>query len=294
MRIFFVVVLALVSGAAYGQDLIYSEDFEGTDYQDSFRGALWSYVTRSDTLAHGGDYCLRGNLMDSATDPITGLPGNNNPLLEFDANGAIEATADSGSVFVRYYRRFDDCTWDGTAEGKGKGEYFTDATIGTGGFYSSMMYSPGDGYPNFTFSANNSTWIDWSVINWGSTKSYLNNLEWSGVDQADGQWHKFEFFFDYENDTFEAWMDDVRLDPVGAYTAYYPDGKIPLHPDFVLRGLQFLYVADSQVSASTDGSGYAVGYQFDDIEVWDAIPSGDTGGSESITAPTNLTATKVE
>jgi hypothetical protein len=278
-----------------GADLVYSEDFESSNYQDSFRSTLWSYVTRSDTLAHGGTYCLRGNLVDNVADDITGLDGINNPLLEFDANGAIEATADSGSVFIRYWRRFDHCTWDGPQDGKGKGEYFTDINIGTGGFYSSTMYSPDDGYPNFTFSANNATWVTWTQTAWGHTKSYLNNDEWEGVDQADGEWHKFEYFFDYDSNTFEGWMDDVRLDPVGDYTGYYSDGKIPIHPDFVLRGLQFLYVADAQVSGSIDGDGFAVGYQYDDIEVWDDIPNG-VGGTlpSTITAPTNLTATKVE
>ena len=44
--------------------------------------------------------------------------------------------------------------------------------------------------------------------------------------------------------------------------------------DFTMRGLQFFYVDTAQVSSSTDnGTEYACGYQFDDIEVWDGMPS---------------------
>ncbi len=76
------------------------------------------------------------------------------------------------------------------------------------------------------------------------------------------------------------WVDDVLLTGRGASIGFVNDGKVLLDDNFILRGLQLLYVDNAQVSTSTNGDGFAVGYQFDDIEVWDGLPGNDNDNDQ--------------
>lgn len=275
----YIVALAmalLLPQAVAAATLVCSEDFESTGWESNFRSGAWSgKVARVDTLAHGGTWALRGNLMEAGgNDPITGLPGEGNPVMEFAC-----FTGDTpDTVYISFWMRLDGATWSGPTSGMGKTMYITDDNVSTTAYYFTA-----DHVPNAARLSDNGAWQAWCFTNWGYPRAYLGQPE---VDPGgpDNQWHQYELMADYINNDIRFWIDGVQLDARGSRAHYYLDGIVPIHPDFHMRGLQLLYVANAQVSTSSDGTGYACGYMFDDFEVWDGMPSG--GGSPP---PGNIT-----
>ena len=264
----------LFSNPAFSANLIHKLDFESTGWEDSFRSGSWEgKVTRTTSNPHSGSYSLRGNLMEArGTDPITGLDCEANPQLEYVGNDISSQTPNE--IYIKYWRRFDDANWDGTENGYGKGEYLTDDEDSVKAFYTRMAWGPN----NYALSQNGAYWDFCNDDeNWGYSKAYFAGPDPGG---ADGQWHKFEFYVNYKENYIKMWVDDILLTSDDA-----TNGQLPLPEEFHLRGLQLLYVHSAQVSQSTDGEGYACGYQFDDIEVWDGIPGTQ---NQVLSPPKNL------
>ncbi|NTW27309.1 MAG: hypothetical protein HGA36_03225 [Candidatus Moranbacteria bacterium] len=260
-------------------NLIHSLDFEAAGWETSFRSGAWQgKIARVNNTCHGGDYCLRGNLMLNKLDPITGLLGVSNPQLEYVGNNISSQTPNE--IFISYWRRFDGATWQGTMVGHGKGEYLTDDIKSTTAYYTRMAWGPNDS----SFVGNGAWPQSWDTENWGYIQAYLGN-PLADPGGSDGQWHKFDIYVNYIEHYVSFWIDGYKLLARGTTASYIFDGKVPVYPDFHLRGLQLLYVDQAEVNQSIDGTGYACGYQFDDIQVWDGMPTADVIAPS---APTGL------
>ncbi len=245
--------------------MILFEGFEEGGWENSFRSGTEN-VDLTTNAPHSGQHALRGNLMQDRVDEINGVIGEGNPQLEFDGNNL--STQTPNEVFIRLWMRLDHSTWLPLLGGKTF--YITDDHFGTASYYFSSDMDSNEGSLS-----DNGAWFDWCVENWGYQKAYLINEENDPVG-PDGLWHKIEVYANYVHDYIVFWVDGNQLVGHGSRLNFYPDGKIPLHPDFHLRGLQFLYVHDQNLVDSIDLTGYAGGYQFDDIEVWNGLPPGMT------------------
>ena len=272
----FVIVIGVSNSSA--AKLIYCLDFESAGWESAFRSGAWSgKVDRVKNSPHSGSYCLRGNLKEGNNDPITGLPGENNPQLEFVGNNISPKTPKQ--IFIRYCRRLDQSNWSGTMNGHGKGEFITDDENSVRAYYTGLAWNSND----YCIASNGAYSQDEDRANWGYIKGYLAGPNPGG---AGGVWHKFEIYADYRNPAnqyLKMWVYGVLLTarPGSAAVGKIVDGKIKVDRSFHMRGLQLLYVASTQVNKSTNGKGFACGYQFDDIEVWDGMP-GDEPDSKAI------------
>jgi hypothetical protein len=249
---------------------VYYLDFESSDWSDDFRSGAWiGKVDRSTSNPHGGSYALRGNLLEGQNDPITGLAGESNPQLEWDGSGIVSSTASQasgGEVYISYWRRIDASNWGPCSGECGKGEYITDVDVETSAWYTNHYNSQSQ--TNVLTISDNGTWFSWAVSNWGYQRAYLTNPTF----YIDGQWHKIAYYINYDEDYMQMWVDGVLCEARSTSAGYFTT-QIPIPTDFTMRGLQFFYVDNAQVSSSTDnGTEYACGYQFDDIEVWDGMP----------------------
>jgi len=252
--------------------LVHLLDFETAGWEQSFRTGAWHDTVNVVSLnSHGGKYCLRGNLKEGISDPITKLPGENNPQLEYIGNDISSKV--SNEIFIRYWRRLDNSIWSGTEAGQGKGEYLTDTIFGTAAFFTGMWFLPN----NYSL-CDNGAFTEWCTLdaNWSYSRAVLDSNA-ANPGGADGKWHKIEIYINYATHYITFWIDGNILHGIdsGSSECARFGTQIAIPPDFRLRGLQFFYVHPEQVITSTDGTGFACGWQLDDIEVWDGIPDAD-------------------
>jgi hypothetical protein len=76
---------------------------------------------------------------------------------------------------------------------------------------------------------------------------------------------------DRETGTLAVWVDSERLTGrVGDANAqaFYPDGYVPVPAAFKWGALRFASATAQQLNLSTNDTGYAVGWQIDDIELY--------------------------
>ena len=272
----FILVLGLSFARVDAASLIHTQDFEDTDWADDFSSGT-SNVARVTNHPHGGSYCIRGNLWASvSSDPIAGVAGQGNTQLEY-REGISSALSSTGKVFVRYWRRFDNATWSpGDVNGYyGKSEYICDTSVGTSAFYTRMQSGT-----NMSAISSNGAYDSFCTTDWGGLKGYITNSQ----SFTDGQWHYHDIYFDSATDTIRLWIDGVEQEGRGSTTSYFTS-PIPVPSTFTLRGLQLLYASSSQLASSSNGGTgeYACGYQFDDIQVWDGIPTASTPEVSSAT-----------
>ncbi len=265
----------------FSASLIHKLDFESDGWQDSFRAGAWDgKVARVSVKPRGGSYSLRGNFMEArGNDPITGLPGENNLQLEYVGNGISAQTP--SEIFIRYWRKLDHSTWDGPISNRRKSEFITDDVTGTSAYYTRLALTERDlkiygngAYPQSENSAD-----------WGALYARLSGVDPGGTD---GLWHQFAFYIDYRDPTnkyMKMWVDGVLLTAVDESVGYVVDGRVKLNDSFHARGIQFFYIDNGEVSESTDGDGYAAGWQLDDIEVWDGLPPDVAHPNDSTQAP---------
>jgi hypothetical protein len=114
------------SGAAEAQ-LLYRQDFEAEGWEAEFTGrSTWEgHVAVVTHEPHGGSRSLRGNQLASVVDPITGLPGIGNALLDWRGAGHDIAERTPHQMYFSYWFRHDDYTYGKGNEGKLF--YFVDA-----------------------------------------------------------------------------------------------------------------------------------------------------------------------
>ena len=295
-------LLILFAGASSAAERIFFEDFEDdvTDGGWIARGG-WSFGTansarRVQSNPYAGSWCLRGNLfLDRPTpdcvDPLIVPVGNGQIECRFD-NIALPLTPNR--VYIAYRVRLDDAIWysyDTPEKKDGKMGYITDdgfvnATGNPNAAVEALWWSQGSGASEpdevVTVSSNQRYDDPWRLLNWGAYNLKGNTPP---ID-AGNEWHKVEMYFDYVAETLELWVDDVKFvnhataisaSPHTPGTLVVTD-KIPIHPTTHIRGIQFWHTTSSKVTNSLDrpGSGpgdCALGWQIDNIEVWDGLPT---------------------
>lgn len=282
------------------QTRIFFEDFEssGDAWKEKMRpgGAafLSQYIARVNTNCRNGGWCIRGNAMNGRTDPVTGLAGSGMHPLQPRFGTNSSPTPDG--IFLRYWRRLDHSFWASPSD-HGKAEYLLDAAYAHSAFYTRQAWSA----TNFFLGDNGAAWINPSGSVWYTGSGRLNNsgtgvayLQGPSVyspttGAADGQWHKYEFYVDYTSSphTLRMWVDGTALTAYGLSLGHFSD-RIPVHPAFRYSGSWLMYVGSDGTAGSTDGEGYACGYQFDDFEAWDGLPPGFGADSMPPAAPSNL------
>ncbi len=279
-----ILTTAFVAGLANAQAAtrIFFEDFEGSN--DSWKtnmrpgdpSFLDDYVARVSNNPHSGNWSVRGNAMNGRVDPITNLMGNGMHTLEPRFGTNTHPTPNG--LFIRYWRRLDHAYWAQPSD-HGKGEFIIDQQFAQRAFYTRNAWSAN----NFFLGDNGAAWTNPTGSEWYNGDGRLNRYG-TGVaylqgpstfsptmGAADGQWHKYEFYFDYINHTLQMWVDGVAITAYGSSVGYFTD-RIPIHPSFRCVGLWLLYVGTDGTEGSTDGQGYACGYQYDDLEAWDGLP----------------------
>lgn len=252
--------------------LVHRTDFENSGWIAAFGGGN-SNVARVGNYPHGGARALRGNLKPGLTDPIAAVAGNSDPLLQYDAGGLLAGL--TGDVYLRYWWRWDGFTWNGSALGCGVTTALVDDVTGQPALSLTMGYlpAPGRGGPaggqlDIQLA---STFSTWGQQNWGGSVARLGDLGSETLLPLDGDWHQVELLFSAAGRTLSVWIDGDRLGARagdGNAQLHYPDGRVPLPPTFRWRALRFASANANQVNLSANGSGYAVGYQLDDVELY--------------------------
>lgn len=295
-------LIALMPVSSYAATLLYSEGFESTGWESSFADGSWNNATpnidRTTSAPYAGTYCVRGNLWmgtgaayGTFIDPITGLLGDTNP--QFELRGPSELIRDTNpEVFISFWVRYDDSTW--APSPAYKTAFLCEATESTAGGYFTFDYA--SKVLRIT-GINGGTYDSWYLPNWGNSKAYFTNPSMPLLG-PDGDWHQIAVYWNETGSYLQFWIDGFLLyaNPGSTYESNYPGtDKVYMAPGWNLRGLQLMKSdGNSYFASSTNGTGYFVGYQIDNIEVWDGIPP-DFGGANpapgTVTAPSNLTVT---
>lgn len=283
---------------------LFFEDFESVNnWQQYFTGGgFGTYTKRVNNAPYAGGWCLRSNWDASKFDSILGNVGFKNTQMECRFGGLATSTPDT--AYVRFFMRLDNFYWPNYG---GKWWYFADDSVGLDAYFMGMRLPQTEA---MTFSGNGATGSGWpssclSGVNGLSSGGigYMNAPDPSAPQNSlidinfDGKWHEFEFLFDYINDEVQFWVDGHRLTDV-SNSQYNTNGKFPLCPGFHLRGIQFMYGhSSSAIATSRDFrdsgyaqyTGYAVGWQLDNIEVWDGAPNHHSTGLNKNTIGNELT-----
>ncbi|MEF3691441.1 MAG: hypothetical protein V3574_00095 [Candidatus Moraniibacteriota bacterium] len=270
MIIFFIAIIFYNNASA--SEKISEQNFENDDWENQFTGSTtWSgKVLRTNSNAMNG-YSIRGNQKNGVIDPITGGSGMGNYLLDWRGNGDL-VNLTPNEMYFSYWFRHDDYNWNDL--GNGKLFYFVDSQYSIGAMYYAQQLQEGRDTLRITY-ANGGYSSTWAQLeqNWGYSSLQLGN---ENVTGKMAQWRHFEYYINYQEHYFTQWIDGYLLKPTNGR---YSDGKIYYDPglDIHWQGFQLFYAAyDVDVANSTDGiSGYAAGWQIDDLEIWNGMPVDD-------------------
>ncbi|MCY0989308.1 hypothetical protein OV203_19370 [Nannocystis sp. ILAH1] len=267
-----------------GAQLLYRQDFEAEGWEEEFTGRpTWEgHVAVVTHEPHGGSRSLRGNQFASVTDPITGLPGIGNALLDWRGAGHDIAERTPHQMYFSYWFRHDDFTY--AAGNEGKLFYFVDANgCQLDAYFGGQLHSR-DLAIAYNNGCQSNQWAhctgaddvceacraDGTCDNWGYSALWLQH---PAVSPGPGSWRRFEYFIDYDERYFTVWVDGH----VVADDERFVDGRIPYGPEreFHWTGFQLFYAStgdERDYAECVDGEGVCAGWQIDDLEVWDGLP----------------------
>lgn len=264
--------------------LLYRQDFEADGWESEFTGReTWEdHVAVVTHEPHGGLRSLRGNQLASVVDPITGLPGVGNALLDWRGAGYDIAERTPHQMYFSYWFRHDGYTYGSGNEGKLF--YFVDANgCALDAYFGGQLHSRGlaIAYNNGCMSNHwahctdsedecEACRADGTCDNWGYSTLWLEN---PAVSPGPGSWRRFEYFIDYDERYFTVWVDGHLV----ADDERFVDGRIPYGPEreFHWTGFQLFYASTGDgrdYADCVDGEGACAGWQIDDLEVWDGLP----------------------
>jgi hypothetical protein len=227
-----------------------------------------------------GTKSVRGNFNKHKIDPITKMAGE--PFTHFKIYlKNIPQVKDwyktTDKIYVSYWYKIDKCLWNGSTITNTKPLNFYGKFLyirmnedpATSYFLSPADSSAGEG----TLSVNDAGWGKlWEQ--WYTKYAIWTN---TGVPYgADGQWHQLSFFVGKANgQKYLSWWIDgnmMRKDELE------PDGKFKISNDFIMDSFQFWITKDEALDLSTeidpkDTSNFCNGWQLDDVQIWDDIPS---------------------
>jgi hypothetical protein len=228
-----------------------------------------------------GTKSVRGNFNKSKIDPITKMAGD--PFTHFKIYlKNIPQVKDwyktTNKIYVSYWFKLDKCFWSGSTFEN------TNPLNTTAKFlYIRMNEDPATSYYlSVGDSATGEGILQVNDAGWDSLwQQWYNNRSafWTktGVPYgADGQWHQLSFFVAKpSNQKYISWWIDgnlMRKDEVE------PDGKFKISNDFIMDSFQFWITRDTAVDTSKeidpkDTSNFCNGWQIDDVQIWDDIPS---------------------
>jgi hypothetical protein len=258
--------------------MLYSLGFESTGWEDEFTGqSAWGdHLARTSNAPHSGAYSLRGNQIKGKIDGITGLPGIASPILDWRGGGRI-ASRTPDELYFSYWFRHDDYNHRLENDGSGEGKlmYFIDETYGAKAMYLNNQLAANSTlrlrYSNGGYKDN------WGRTHWGF--AYVNLTNPNVRAGTEGNWIQFEYYINYKEKFIKIWVNGRIMksskhgDP--AYPMLPADGRIYYDPklDLRIKGLQFFWTRSTNIDSSTNRVGYAAGWQIDDLEVWNGMPS---------------------
>ena len=271
-----------------GARLLYHQGFEADGWESEFTGrSTWAGSVAVVTHEpRSGARSLRGNQLAGVVDPITGLPGRGNPLLDWRGGGDIAARTPH-QMYFSYWFRHDDYQYTGSGEGKllyfvdGNGcgiqeMYFGGQLIQRG---LAIAYDNGCGSNLWAHCASSyhgaevcdPCRADGTCDNWGYSTLWLEHPE---VEPGVGIWRHFEYFIDYDDRYFQVWIDGQIVTD----EERYPDGRIAYGPErtFHWQGFQLFYASTGDgrdLAGCVEGEGTCGSWQIDDLEVWDGLPA---------------------
>jgi hypothetical protein len=246
--------------------LVHSEDFEDnnrfityggtTDYQATFTNG--TAITTSSP--HGGTYSMRFNLGEtSALDPIEGFETEVNPHANIGLSGADYGNTSgfdcagitTGEIYVSYWFKYDEGDLYKLSHQNHKVLYmhntvYADNVI-LGHRYSGNLYLAVEG------DADNTSEYE------------LLDQSTPPIDYDDGEWHQEAI-----------WVKYGSPNTADGEIKYWVDGTLLVDE----TGIQFITTTDERVhyfelsgNHAEIGGVVSVGFQIDDIEVWDGLPS---------------------
>jgi hypothetical protein len=237
----------------YAASLIAREDFEDQDFADFFHAANSSYWNQYSIVTsnpHSGSYSLRGNACGGCIDPITGKAGNNRTNLNFGNGGSNPAL---GTSFDLDSLHNDELYFDFWMK--------YDSNFDTADGYSSnkIWWMQFEGDTNTYYVQFRGT----SLSFYDETGYQRESYRAISPNAVDGQWHRFRVYMRYntsgsDNGILRVWFDSSEL--VNISNCKYlttSSGK--------MSRVAFGYFHNNASSSS--------GWQIDDIEIWDGLPS---------------------
>jgi len=253
--------------------LLYSQNFESAGWESDFTGsATWGdHLAVVTNNPHSGTKSLRGNQIDTVTDGITGLAGESNPTLDWRGSGGNISGLTPNECWFEYWFRHDDYNEDLVDDGSGEGKllFFVDDTYNTQAMYiNNQLVNSG----TLRLKYSNGGYDDsWASTNWGYTSLYLSNAGVSGG--ANGDWVKFAYYINYDDSYIEIYVNGLLMksNQAGNFAGIPTNGRIYFDATQGLhtKGFQFFWARSANIDGSTDGTGYAAGWQIDDLAVYD-------------------------
>ena len=225
--------------------------------------------------------------MEGKIDPITGLPGKGNSLLDWRGSGHDIPAKTPNEMYFSYWLKHDDYDYDSGYYGEGKLMYFVDKEYSVGAIYiANQLSETGElrmRYANGNYS-DRWAWCSDSYHgncvecraagtcdNWQGSYIILSN---PNVSALQGQWRHFAYYINYNEHYFSIWIDGHKL--VDSKDIY-PDGNVYYDPELHLhwKGFQLFYASTGDgrdFPGCQDETGHCIGWQIDDLEVWDGLP----------------------
>ncbi len=283
----------LCSPAAAG-DLLGSQGFESPGWESQFTGqGTWGdNITRAAHEPYSGSYCLRWNQYgppNGRNDPITGLPGIGNSLLDWRGGTDIVGQTPHEMYFSMRFRHDDYSNSAGFGDSARKLFYLVDQAYNVGAMY--LKFQLGTVRPHMSY-GNGAYNENWAYDNWGYNNMFFQP---SGISASlNGDWRRCEIYFNYDQHYFMLWFDGVLMLPAdwGSNLTYWERfpadaaaGRIKYDPSLNLhfKGFQIGYFAHTFDCVNcNDDSEYYCGFQIDDLEVWNGMPG---PGGEDTQAP---------
>lgn len=260
-------------------NLLYSENFEDGAESDTYGSSTSEYwnthlgatgvVTDN---SHGGTYSFRGSISENGTlDNILGKAGTANAYNQIGlgdvaygstANWDIEAET-FDEIYVSWWHKWDEGELDNLWDGVSGHGHDTHKII-----YFYTTHSSIQNYIIVSISYSRNLELIVNADN-AASGDYQANETYHIGEIDDGAWHHFEFYLDYgtgqtADSNFTLTVDDVVVFDKPNIVAIYNTGDRCNY-----------FSLPSNISAATTVVS-SIGYQVDDIEVWDGLPAADT------------------
>jgi hypothetical protein len=235
------------------------EDVFGTNYAGYW--AATSHVAVTSHEPHSGNYCIRSNLGTTNADSITGLPAVSNAHLVIGGTNFLYGATNNfrdrhgDELYISFWWR-----WDPGVLNQGVKIVYNQGQ-NCGSILCDWQTQPPVGSYSF--------YQDYPEP-WGS--GYLSKTNTTGAIN-DGEWHQVEQYFRYSDGLYWCKIDGIEI--------YRRNG-------FALPGARLTYFSFAHEHPYERPA--SEGFQIDDIEIWDGLPSGNELDSDGDGVPDSLDA----